>query len=272
MGSLRILSLEYFPLNLELTESFTIASGAQHKVENVLVKVTLDNGIIGLGEAAPFPAVSGETQESALNALQSLKPLLEGAYLSDWKALAAEMKKRIPHEAAARCGVEMALFDALAKSQGVSLYNYFGGKGNVVYTDMTVTAGDVDHARRSALAIQQRGIRTIKIKTAGKHIELDVLRVKAIAEAVPGAPLLIDGNGGYTLDGALEFADRIVRAGIKPIFFEQPLPRENWKGMTKLSSLCSIPIAADESVRDLEDVHRIVQESSIPWINLKLMK
>ena len=46
-------------LNLPLTEPFAIASGAQHQVENVLVTVRLADGTTGLGEAAPFPAVSG---------------------------------------------------------------------------------------------------------------------------------------------------------------------------------------------------------------------
>ena len=41
------------PLDIELTEPFGIATGAQLKAENVLVTVTLSDGTTGSGEAAP---------------------------------------------------------------------------------------------------------------------------------------------------------------------------------------------------------------------------
>ena len=66
---MRIASVSIQPWNVELLEPFGIATGAQLMAENVLLELVLDSGIVGLGEAAPCPAVSGETQAQALAAL-----------------------------------------------------------------------------------------------------------------------------------------------------------------------------------------------------------
>ena len=64
-----IVSVRSAPLDISLKVPFGIASGAQLVAENVLVEVRLADGTVGLGEAAPFPAVSGETQSGTLSAL-----------------------------------------------------------------------------------------------------------------------------------------------------------------------------------------------------------
>ena len=63
---------------MELTEPFGIATGAQHLAANVLVTLTLSDGTVGLGEAAPFPAVNGETQNAVLSALSAASSSLAG--------------------------------------------------------------------------------------------------------------------------------------------------------------------------------------------------
>ena len=50
------------PLDVVLREPFGIATGAQLVAEIALVTLVLDDGTAGLGEAAPFPAVNGETR------------------------------------------------------------------------------------------------------------------------------------------------------------------------------------------------------------------
>ena len=54
-----ISQMECLPLDLPLTEPFAIAGGAPGVAHNVLVRVVLSDGTVGLGEAAPFTAVSG---------------------------------------------------------------------------------------------------------------------------------------------------------------------------------------------------------------------
>src|SRR5258706_1690092 len=69
--------------NVEMLEPFGIAQGAQLVARNALAELELESGARGLGEAAPFPAVNGETQAQALAALERGLPELVGRELAD---------------------------------------------------------------------------------------------------------------------------------------------------------------------------------------------
>ena len=88
-----IKEVNYIPLTLPLTEPFGIATGAQASADNVLVKIKLANGIIGIGEAAPFTAVSGETQTSTLNAIKKLETFVVGKDVRNLKRIAGLLKE-----------------------------------------------------------------------------------------------------------------------------------------------------------------------------------
>ena len=267
-----ITALEITPLDLPLTEPFAIASGAQASAANVLVTLRLADGTVGLGEAAPFPAVSGETQTSTMTALDSLRSLVVGADARMWRPLAIQLLAADAHAAAARCAVEMALLDALTRHFSMPLHVFFGGSGRTLETDMTITAGDETHAARSARAIVDRGIRSIKVKTAGVDVAADVARLRAIHAAAPAAPLIVDGNCGYNAERALHFISQLRQENIAIALFEQPLPREDWAGMARLVREADVLIAADESARSAADVLRLAHESAAHIINIKLMK
>ncbi|WP_181304811.1 dipeptide epimerase [Rufibacter sp. XAAS-G3-1] len=272
MSSTLITSVSYQPLNLPLLEPFAIATGTQYQVENVVVQVQLADGTFGLGEAAPFPAVSGETQESTLAVLQELENHLLGKDVKNWRTLAKELDELAPQAPAARCGLEMAVLDALCKHYQMPLYVFFGGAKTQLITDLTITAGDEAHAAASAKSIVERGFSIIKVKTEGVDVEYDLRRLQAIHTAAPTAKLIVDGNCGYDLPRAQRFVHSLSESKIPVILLEQPLPRESWEDLAVLASTCPFPIAADESARSASDVARLAQDQSASVVNIKLMK
>jgi L-Ala-D/L-Glu epimerase len=259
-------------LNLPLNEPFAIATGTQYQVENVVVQITLADGTTGLGEAAPFPAVSGETQESTLAVLAELEKQLLQKDVKEWRTLAKKLETLAPDAPAARCGLEMAILDALCKHYQMPLYVFFGGVQTALVTDLTITAGDEAHAAASAKSIVARGFSVIKVKTEGIDVDYDFRRMQAIHIAAPSAKLIIDGNCGYDLVRANEFIHRLQEAKIPVILLEQPLPRESWEELALLATTCPFPIAADESARSAADVARLAQDRSAAVVNIKLMK
>src|SRR5262245_29055908 len=104
------------PLEAELTEPFSIATGAQHSVKNVLVALRLSSGVVGLGEAAPFPAVSGETQRDAFEAVAVARPLVEGRDCRSWRTLSRELAEAVPDCPSARTALETAILDAMCRA------------------------------------------------------------------------------------------------------------------------------------------------------------
>jgi len=267
-----ITSLAASTLDLPLTEPFAIATGARATAANVLVRLTLADGTVGLGEAAPFPEVSGESQKSSLSAIESARSWLVGRDARRYRPLSAALGEALGNEAAARCALEMALLDALTRHWRVPLWVFFGGQGTEIHTDMTITAGDADHAARAATAILARGISTIKIKVGALSAEEDAQRLAAVRRVAPAAPLIADANGGYTPDQAVGLLERLEARGVALELFEQPVAPANWAEFRRRTANRRDPLCADESARSAADVLRLIRDDAVEAVNIKAMK
>jgi len=278
----RIVSFSAEPLDIPLLEPFGISGGAQAAANNVLVGLELDDGSRGWGEAAPLPPYNGETQGQALAALKGARSWLEGWSGSDWRLLAREFRSRGGGACgSAQCAFETALVDALARRAGVPLWRFLAhgdaaeraARPDALETDMTVTTGSVAQAAASTRAIRDRGIRLIKVKIGGKEgAAHDLSRLKAIHEAAPDAPLIIDGNAGVSRDEARELVQGLRKLGITPAVLEQWLAKGDHAGARELAELSGWPVAADESVTTAAEARAVVAERAAQVINIKLMK
>ena len=85
MVATRIVQITSQALELELTEPFGISGGSQERAQIALVNVTLEDGTVGRGEAAPLPAYNGERVEGALAALDAARAGLLGADAASWR-------------------------------------------------------------------------------------------------------------------------------------------------------------------------------------------
>lgn len=271
-GDARVRGLEVTPLALPLVEPFAIAGGAPDVAHNVLVRIELEDGTVGLGEAAPFEAVTGETQASTLAALDRVRELVLGADVRAWRALSSGIYDVVPGSPAARCAVEQAVLDALTRRAGLSVAQLFGGRGAGLETDVTVTAGTIDHASKSASRFAARGFRTLKVKVGKGSASEDADRVEAVARAAPGARLLLDANGGYDASTALALLDELRKRSISIRLFEQPVPADDLEGLARVNRSGGVTVCADESARNAADVLRIAQRGLAGAVNLKITK
>lgn len=260
------------PLNVELVEPFGIATGAQLAAENVLVLVRLDDGSVGMGEAAPFTAVSGETQADALAAVAAASEPLRGLDASRWRYSASLLRELAPRTPSARCAVESALLDALCRSAGVSLWRFFGGAVPTLETDITVPTGDADTARRAAERAAAQGFRTLKVKVGGAPLEHDVERLRAIGAAAPEARLVLDANASLSTDEALALLDALAAIRRRIALFEQPTAPGDFDALRAVRERGKVPVAADESARSAADVVTLAEGRCVDVVNVKIMK
>jgi len=261
-------------LDIPLHTPFGISGGAQAMANNVLVTLELDDGTLGWGEASPLPPYNGETQAQALGVLATARAWLAGRSTEDWRSLAEEFRARGGVNCgSAQCAFEMALLDALTRRDGVPLWKFFGGTGTTLETDMTVTTGTPAEAADAARGIRDRRIRVIKVKVGGPGgPDYDLARLAAIHEAVPAAPLILDGNAGVSRAAARTLVQGLRKMGVTPALLEQWLAKDDLAGMCALREESGWLVAADESVCSADDVHRIVQARAAQVVNIKLMK
>ena len=268
----RIRSIVATAIELELSEPFAIAKGAATSARNVVVTLELEDGTEGLGEAAPFTAVSGETQAGVLEAVNRARPALLGQDARAHLRLVERLSLLLPRDPAARCALEMALVDAVARQHGVPLWLHFGGVGSEVHTDLTITAGGAAHASEAATRALARGISTLKVKVGGLSPQADAERMQAVQLAAPGAHLLADANGGYSVAEALQFLTELERRGVPLDLFEQPVEPRDWLALLALVPRERVLLCADESARSADEVLALALAGALPAVNLKPMK
>lgn len=266
-----IRSVHFEPWNVELSEPFGIATGAQQLAENALVEVELDDGSRGLGEAAPFPAVNGETQSDALAALQAAAPLVTGFRQGHDLDLPDDARALLAAAPSALAALEMALLDAHCRSRGVSLFRHFGGRQRELLTDITIPTGNADAAVAAARRALEQGFQTLKIKVGGQPFDHDLGRLRAIAAAAPQARLLLDANASLEAEAAIALVAALGVARQQVVLFEQPCQRGDLSGARRVRE-AGIRVAADEDARDLADLEQLAAERAADVVNFKLTK
>jgi L-alanine-DL-glutamate epimerase-like enolase superfamily enzyme len=267
------------PLNIPMVESFGIAGGAQSLAANVLLTVELNDGTLGYGEAAPLPPFNGETQKMAVAALEHIAFGLRGADVRRWRSVCQGLRQFSGGVHSAQCAAETAIMDAFTRHARMPLWSFFGGSVTELETDMTVAipptldaAESAAHAGQAARSITERGIRVIKTKVGGGGVGLDIARVRAIHEQAPDSPLLLDGNAGFTADGALELVERLRHLDIVPVLFEQPVHVDDLGGLRRVREESGVRVAADESACTLARVREMIAMGATDVVNIKLMK
>jgi L-alanine-DL-glutamate epimerase-like enolase superfamily enzyme len=260
-------------VDIALTEPFGIAGGAQAVARNALVQVRLVGGAVGWGEAAPFPAFNGETRESAVAAMRSAIPPMIGADARAWRSLPARLAPAIGTQASAARALEMAALDALCRHHGVPMWAWLGGAQRELRTDMTITTGSAALARTAAARIAAGGYRTIKVKVGGAPIAEDVDRLLAAMAAAPSCDFILDANGAMdSAEDAVGLVHAARAAGGRVTLFEQPLPRDDLRGLAEVGARAHVPVCADESAGSLEDILLLARTGAAQAVNLKIMK
>jgi len=260
------------PLDIELTEPFGIATGAQHVAANVLVTLTLSDGTTGTGEAAPFPAVNGETQSAVLDALTFAGASLSGLDALRWRPAVGIAEYALRGTPSALAAFESALFDALCRRAGISLWAFFGGAETELISDITIPTGSAEHARKAALRAVSAGFTTLKIKVGGASFDQDRMRLEAIVAAAPQARLVLDANASLSAAEALALLDALGHDKGQVALFEQPTAKLDLDGLRQVREQGGVPIAADESACSAADVLSLIAARAVDAINIKTMK
>jgi len=267
----RIRHLGFRPFDVALTEPFGIAGGAQLVARNLLVEVGLEDGTLGIGEAAPFPAVNGETREDAERVLEAARERLVGLEAATWRLASRTANELLGSAPSALCAFETALFDAFTRSLGLSLFAFFGGAKAELITDITLTTGTAEQAATQAARAYQRGFRTLKVKVGGVPLAQDLERLTRAASVAPDAGLVLDANASLHAEEAIRLVRALGALRERVVLFEQPTAANDLAGLRAVRQ-AGVKVAADESARTLGDIERLLDERAADVVNVKIMK
>jgi L-alanine-DL-glutamate epimerase-like enolase superfamily enzyme len=267
----KIRKIDVFPLNIPLSEPFVISLETITHAENILVRITADNGVEGLGECSPYRRIAGETQASGLAVAPLLANALSGLNPLEINTCILAMDLAIAGNRCIKSAFDLALHDLAARLLDIPLYQYLGGRNaKPLHTDMTVSMLAPEDMAKAALRFKLDGFPAIKLKLGGGYPQ-DIERVRAVRDAVGSEiPLRVDANQAWDVVTATRVLRAIEPFGIQ--YCEQPIPAHAYLDLPYLRQQSPIPIMADESLFDHIDADRLIRLQACDLFNIKLSK
>ncbi len=270
LKAVRIRDVEVYPYNLPQKTVIHIALGSTSVTENVLVRLRTEEGVVGWGEASPFPPVTGDTQKTTVVMGKELTDTLRGRDPFSLARIVADMDAFAPHNPSIKAAFEMALWDICGKVAGRPICCLMGSYRDSFETDQTIFIDTPEKMVEAAQNVVRAGFKTIKVKV-GESPEKDVERLRAIRQAVgDNIELRIDANQGWTPADAVRGLQGLEKYNIQEC--EQPVVYWDWDGLKYVRQHSKIPIMADESVHTPQDAVEAVRRDAVDMINIKLMK
>ena len=256
------LHLKYFPYELQLRHTFTVASYSRTTTPDVQVEIEYE-GVTGYGEASmpPYLGQSVATVSAFLEKVD-LEQFTNPFQLED---ILAYVDSLSPGDSAAKAAVDIALHDLVGKLIGQPWYKLWGlDAQKAPSTTFTIGIDTPDVVREKTLeAVGKFNILKVKV-----GLDTDEEMIRTIRE-VTRVPLAVDANQGWkdrskALDEIFWFKEQGV------VMVEQPMAKERIDDNAWLTEHSPLPIFADESIQRLADVPSV--KGVYSGINIKLMK
>lgn len=261
-------------LQIPIHVPFAIAKETLPHATIAVVSLEDENGNVGLGEASPFPSLTGDSIETAAPSVRQVADTLLGLRPLQALAKLRQIRSEIfPKTPTAYVAVETAILDLYARQLGVPMSRLFGFSDiATTYTDITMPLMKSDAVSAFWDIYKPYEFKQIKIKVSG-NVDEDYDMILALTRLLPkSTEVTLDGNQGYTVPNTLKLISGLSRQNIYPLFFEQPLPEDDWQGHKELTTKSVIPICLDETVKTSQDALRVANEKTASMLNLKIMK
>lgn len=229
------------------------AYAGQESLTFVSCAVTTDDGIAGTGLTGRFLAaeVAHLLNGGIAAAVRGMDPL-------DIEAVTAQLAKTFnPRHAtgvfvSAMSALDLALWDLKGKALGQPVARLIGGARSAVPAYATAglpafSESELVGACQSAL---QAGYHGVKILVgAGRSLDEDVQRIRAVRQAIGTAPLMLDANCAFSVAEAKRLATLVADCDIA--FFEEPLRGNDIASLAALRRATPIPLASGQMIQSM---------------------
>jgi len=262
------------PFRLRLRRPLATAQGCLRTRDGILVRLGTDAGLAGYGEATPLARFGHEPVARSWEALEGGVRALQGCDPCDLDSALDAAQRHTIEAPAASAALDIALHDLAARSLTVSLAALLrtrAGTSGPPYASLPMSAlltGDTpEEAATSARCAVARGFRTLKLKVGASTLAVDLARAAAVrCAAGPDVALRLDANGAW--DEATARRALALLARVDPAYVEQPVGHGGG-AMQRVHAESPIPVAADESVRDVHSAREILREKAADVLIVK---
>ena len=269
---MKINQVEIIPLDIPFKMPFRVSYGAVVPGNFVVVKVSTDEGVVGIGNSQGFTRGSGQTRESAMALMKEVAsavllgqdPLNTDRLLSQAEAILAGSLHILAH-------FDYALYDLKGKILNTPVYQLLGGVSREkIPLEWIVMMDDPEVQAEGAQKYVQAGFQSIKLHV-GPEPKLAMKRFRTVREAIgPDVPLSVDMAGVYAPFDAVRLIEEFAQYGIN--FAEDPAPPGNVDALLAVKSGTKVPLVADRTLRSIADARELTQRRAADGFHLLMGK
>ena len=239
----------------------------------LVVEISTDDGLVGIGNAALAPQVTKQTIDLYL------KPLLMGQNPWDIEFLWQSMYRKTIAFGRKGIGmvaisaVDIALWDLLGKSAKQPVYRLLGGrtKPRIPVYASRLYATESRELAAEATRYKNEGYKAMKLRfgwgpvDGAAGMQRNVKLVRTVREAVGiDVDVMADAYMGWTLDYAKRMLPLLEPFQLR--WLEEPVIPDDIQGYAELKSYGRIPIAGGEHEFNLHGFQDLLQARAVDYI------
>jgi len=252
-----IRKFESHPFTIRLKTPFKNSNIEIAKRKGFIIKITDEPGNIGYGDISPLPGSSEETFESIISVVEELERKIIGSELD------SDIFQSLEKYPSVQFGISQALNSIFILRDG---FNPDWNINSTISVNGIIGMMPKSEAMNKAEELTTTGFKTIKIKVGREKIEDDIDIIKSIFQNFSSdIKYRLDANGKWDADKTLYAVEHLENNNVE--YLEQPVKSSD--ELIELSKISKIPIAADETIRNSDDVTRMLAESDVQYFVLK---
>lgn len=260
-------------VRVPMEEPHRTASGIVTESPLVLTDVITDEGLVG--HSIVFTYTAAALQPTA-DLIRNCEPLLRGEPVAP-----GEIERKLSRKfrllgtqglvGMALAGIDMALWDALARSHNTSLTRLLGGVEKPL---RAYGAVGYDGAIGSAKVTEgwvRRGFRGVKAKIGYPDLKEDIAVIRAMrAAAGDDVAIMVDYNQSLTPAEAVQRLRVLDDEGLT--WVEEPTLAHDYQGHASIAREVKVPIQCGENWWGAQDLRNAVAAQASDFIMLDVMK
>jgi D-galactarolactone cycloisomerase len=280
---IRDVSARWLHCPIPFAEQHVSDFGRIESFDMALVRVEADNGLVGWGEAKAAVGSAGACRSLVAAVRDELGPQLIGEDARQinraWdrmyngtrfehalsKGRSFPILGRRGTTISAISGIDMALWDLLAKSLDVPVVDLWGGpRRSTMPAYASGGWASADEIGEQLQGYVDRGFAGVKMRVGvmDGDVATSVARVEAARLGIgPNIDLMVDAHGTYRPSDAIRFAAAVEHLGLR--WFEEPVSADDRAGAARVRSSTHIPIAAGESEFTRFDFHDLIAADAV---------
>jgi mandelate racemase len=239
---LTVRGLNIRAVRVPLSRPHPTAGGTVSEAPLVLVDLVTDDGITGSAYVFCYTPLALEPVARLVANLEEVIAGMPLAPLTIERALQARFRLLGPQglTGIAMAAVDMAAWDALARTVGLPLVRLLGGEARPTPVYNSLGMGGVDLAAREAEESAAAGFHGVKYKIGYPDVQTDLAVVRAARKAGNDLIVMVDYNQSLDVPEAVRRGRLLDGEGIGSI--EEPTTGDDFTGHAQIAREVTTPI------------------------------